>query len=118
LAKKVALALTSDLFDMLLLLLCGTKSDFLDFVGKATPAPRDKTAKLTKSSETTVQKKKKSLRRQNHSSCQHPRNFLRGTNDVQPCETVQKDCTNEGTSPDPDGVKYARPLKVTKAGRF
>jgi hypothetical protein len=25
---------------------------------------------------------------------------------------------NEGTSPDPDGVNYARPLKVTKAERF
>jgi hypothetical protein len=29
-----------------------------------------------------------------------------------------KDCTNERTSPDPDGVNYARPLKVTKAKRF
>jgi hypothetical protein len=29
LARKVALALTSDLFDVLLSFLCGTKSDFL-----------------------------------------------------------------------------------------
>jgi hypothetical protein len=43
---------------------------------------------------------------------------LRGTSDIQPCETVKKYCTNEGTSPDPDGVNYARPLKVTKAERF
>jgi hypothetical protein len=39
------------------LLLHGTKSDFLDFQGKTTSAPRDRTAKLAKSSETTVQKK-------------------------------------------------------------
>jgi hypothetical protein len=31
---------------------------------------------------------------------------------------VQKDSTNEGTSPDADGVNYARPLKVIKAKRF
>jgi hypothetical protein len=42
------------MFDMLLLLLHGTKSDFLDFLGEATPAPRDKTDKLAESSETTV----------------------------------------------------------------
>jgi hypothetical protein len=36
LAKKVTLALTSDLFDVLLPLLFGTKSDFLDFPGEAT----------------------------------------------------------------------------------
>jgi hypothetical protein len=29
-----------------------------------------------------------------------------------------KDYRNEGTSPDPDEVNYARPLKVTKAKRF
>jgi hypothetical protein len=45
LAKKVALALTSDLLDVLLTLLHETKSDFL---GEVTPALRDKTAKLTK----------------------------------------------------------------------
>jgi hypothetical protein len=56
LAKKVALALIFDLFDVLLPLHCGTKSDFLDFPGKATPKPRDKTAKLAKSSEMTVQR--------------------------------------------------------------
>jgi hypothetical protein len=31
---------------------------------------------------------------------------------------VQKDCTSEGTSPDPDGVSHARPLRVNKAKRF
>jgi hypothetical protein len=30
---------------MLLALLCGSKSDFLDFLGEATPAAMDKTAK-------------------------------------------------------------------------
>jgi hypothetical protein len=43
---------------------------------------------------------------------------FRGTSGVQPPETIQKDCTNEGTSPDPDGVNYSRLLKVTKAERF
>jgi hypothetical protein len=33
-AKKVVLALTSDLLDVLLPLLGGTKSDFLDFLGE------------------------------------------------------------------------------------
>jgi hypothetical protein len=46
LAQKVALMLTSDLFNVLSPLLCGIKSDFLDFPWEATPAPRDKTAKL------------------------------------------------------------------------
>jgi hypothetical protein len=32
--------------------------------------------------------------------------------------TVQKDYTNERTSPDLNKVNYARSLKVTKAGRF
>jgi hypothetical protein len=44
--------------------------------------------------------------------------LLRGTTGVQPSKTVQKDCTNERISLDPDGVNYARPLKVTKAERF
>jgi hypothetical protein len=44
--------------------------------------------------------------------------LLRGTSGIQPPKTFQKDCTNEGTSPDPDGVNYARPLKATKAERF
>jgi hypothetical protein len=56
LAKKFALALTSDLFNVLLLLLCGTKSDFLDFLGEATPTLRDRTTKLAKSSETIIQR--------------------------------------------------------------
>jgi hypothetical protein len=56
-AKKVTLPLTSDLFDMLLSLLCGTKSEFLDFPEESTPTPRDKAAKLAKSSEKTVQNK-------------------------------------------------------------
>jgi hypothetical protein len=44
--------------------------------------------------------------------------LLRGTSGIQPPKTVQKDCTNKDTSPDPDGISYARPLKVTKANRF
>jgi hypothetical protein len=56
LAKKVTLALTSDLFDVLLPLLHGKKSDFLNFLREATPAPVDKTAKLAVSSEKTVQR--------------------------------------------------------------
>jgi hypothetical protein len=56
LSKKVTFALTSDLFDVLLPLLCGTKSDFLDFLGEATLALMDKTAKLAESSEITVQR--------------------------------------------------------------
>jgi hypothetical protein len=70
LAKKVTLALTSDLFDVLLPLFNGTKSDFLDFPGEATPALVDKTAKLAKSSETTVQRN--SLIGYNHPSSQCP----------------------------------------------
>jgi hypothetical protein len=35
---------------------------------------------------------------------------------VHPHKTVQKDCTNEETFP--DGISYARPLKVTKVKRF
>jgi hypothetical protein len=37
-------------------LLCETRSDFLDFPGKVTPTPRDKSAKLAKSSEMTVER--------------------------------------------------------------
>jgi hypothetical protein len=60
LPEKFALALTSDLFDVLLLpLLHGTKSDFLDFPEKVTPTPRDKTTKLAESSETSVQRNSK-----------------------------------------------------------
>jgi hypothetical protein len=44
--------------------------------------------------------------------------LLRGTSGIKPPEIVQKDCTNEETSPDADGVSYARPLKVTEAERF
>jgi hypothetical protein len=69
---------------------------------------------MAKSSETTVQKN--SLRGQD------PQviilQLLRGTSGVQQPKTFQKDCTNEGTSPDPNGISYARPLKVTKAERF
>jgi hypothetical protein len=50
------LALTSDLFDVLFSLIHGTKFEFLDFPGKATPALMDKTAKLAISSEMTVQR--------------------------------------------------------------
>jgi hypothetical protein len=48
LAKKFALALISDLFN--------SPSSMVDFLGEATPAPRDKTAKLAKSSKMTVQR--------------------------------------------------------------
>jgi hypothetical protein len=44
--------------------------------------------------------------------------LLRETMGIQPPGTVQKDCTNERTSPDLDGVNYTRPLKVTKAEIF
>jgi hypothetical protein len=93
----------------------GQKSDFLHFPGKATPTLRDRTAKLAKSSEPTVQKN--SLR-----GCD-PRvvnvwELLGETSGIQPEKKVQNDCTNEGTSSDADGVSYARPLKVTKAERL
>jgi hypothetical protein len=55
LAKNVALALTSDLFDVLFPLFHGTKSDFLNFMGEATSPLKDKTAKFAESSEMTVQ---------------------------------------------------------------
>jgi hypothetical protein len=90
LAKKITLALTSDLFDVLLPLLCGTKSDFLE---AATPALRDKTAKLAKSSETTVQKNR--LRGCDPRVVSIPQ-LLRGTSGVQPLKTAQKDCTMRG----------------------
>jgi hypothetical protein len=44
--------------------------------------------------------------------------LLRGANGIRPPETVLKDCTSEGTAPDPDGVSYARPPKVTKTEIF
>jgi hypothetical protein len=44
--------------------------------------------------------------------------LLREISGVQPHETVQKDRTNERTSPDAGGISYARPLKVAKAERF
>jgi hypothetical protein len=44
--------------------------------------------------------------------------LLRETSGIQPHEIVQKDCTDEGTSPAADGVSYARSVKVTKAKRF
>jgi hypothetical protein len=60
LAKKVTLALTSDLFAVLLPLLRRTKSDFLEeamtFQEKLLLFWGKKTAKLAKSSEMTVQK--------------------------------------------------------------
>jgi hypothetical protein len=83
-----------------------TKSDFL---GEATPALRDKTAKLAKSSETSVQKN--SLR-----GCDLPASQRNKW--CQPPKTVQKDHTNEGTYSDPDRVSHARPLKVTIAKGF
>jgi hypothetical protein len=82
----------------------GTESDFLDLPGEATHAPRDKTTK--QSSEKTIQ-----------------RNSLRGHDPKWPMSSnfsggIQKICTNERTSPDPGGVNYAKPLKVTKIERF
>jgi hypothetical protein len=112
LAKKVTLILTSDLFDVSLLLLPGTKSYFLE---EATPTSMDKTAKLAKFSEMAVQRN--SSKGCNPQMVSIPQ-ILRGTSAVQPPEAVQKDCTNEGTSLDTDGVNYVRPLKVTKAERF
>jgi hypothetical protein len=56
LAKKGALALTSDLFDVLLPLPYETKSDFLDFLGEANTALRVKTSKLAESSDMTSKK--------------------------------------------------------------
>jgi hypothetical protein len=109
------LELTSDLFDVLLSFLCGTKSNFLDFPGEVTPTPRDKTAKLAKSPETTVQKN--GLRGCKPQAVSFPQ-LLREASGVQPHKTVQKNCTNEGISPDADGVNYAQPLKVTEAERF
>jgi hypothetical protein len=44
--------------------------------------------------------------------------LLRETHGIQPHKTVQKDYINERPSPGPDGVNYARPLKVTKAKKF
>jgi hypothetical protein len=44
--------------------------------------------------------------------------LLRGTGGVLPPKLVQKEYTNEVTSPDPDGVNYARLLRITKAKRF
>jgi hypothetical protein len=77
-------ALTSDLFDVLLPFFCGTKSDFL---GEATPALGDKTAKLEKFLETTVQRN--SLRGCRTQAVGVPQ-LLRGTSGIQPSETVQR----------------------------
>jgi hypothetical protein len=104
LAKKITLPLTSDLFNVLLALLCGTKSDLLDFLGEATSASRDKTAKLAKSSETIFQRN--SLRGHDLQVVSIPQ-LLKKTSGVQPPKAFQKDCTNEGTSLDPDGVNYS-----------
>jgi hypothetical protein len=42
------LALISDLINVLFPLLCGTKSDFLYFLGEATPALREKNCQIGK----------------------------------------------------------------------
>jgi hypothetical protein len=62
-------------------------------------------------------KKKNSLRGHNPRTVSIPQ-LLRETIGIQPHEIVQKDCTNEETSPNPNGVNYPRPLKVSKAERF
>jgi hypothetical protein len=67
---------------------------------------------MTESSETTVQKN--SLRGHNRQAVCVSQ-LLRGTSGVQP---LQKNCTQQGTSPDLYKVNYARPVKVTKAERF
>jgi hypothetical protein len=77
----------------------------MTFQEKLLLTPGDKTAKLAKPSDATVQK--------NISISQ----LLRGRRGVQPLETDQKDNTNEGISLDLDKVNYARPLKV-KVERF
>jgi hypothetical protein len=74
----------------------------------------DKTAKLAESSERTVQRN--SVSRHNLREVSMPQ--IRGRSGIQPRETVQKDYTNKGTSPDPDGLNHDRPLKVTKTERF
>jgi hypothetical protein len=97
------LALTSDLFAVLLPLLHGTKSDFLDFLGKAIPAEGQNCyiARIFRDDCSEKQFKIPQL--------------LRGTSGVQPPKTVQEACTNEDTSPGPDGVRH---LKVTKVERW
>jgi hypothetical protein len=93
----------------------GQNLTFWTFSGEATPGLRDKTAKLAVSSESAVQRN--SLRGHSYQVVSIPQ-LLEGTSGIQPPKIVQKDCTNEGTSPDPDGVNYAKPLKVTKIERF
>jgi hypothetical protein len=83
LTKKFNLALTSDLFDVLLPLVHGTKSDFL---GKATPCSKGQNCQIAK------------IFRDNCSEKQYKRT------------TVQKDCKNEWISPYLYGADYARPL--------
>jgi hypothetical protein len=51
-------------------------------------------------------------------NCQIGKIFSRNCSELFKRATVQKGYTNEGTSPDLDGVNYARPLKVTIAERF
>jgi hypothetical protein len=99
---------------MLLAFLLGTESDFLDFPGEHA-LTGGQNCQLAKSSETTVQKN--SLRGHDPQAVSVPQ-LLRGTSGTQLPEMVQKDCTNEGSSPDTNGVNYARPLKITKAERF
>jgi hypothetical protein len=77
--------------------------------------PKEQNCQAAKSSETTVQRN--NLRGHDPQVVSIPQ-LLRETSGIQPPETVQKDCTNEETSPDPDGISYARPLKVTKAERL
>jgi hypothetical protein len=95
----------------LLPLLCGTKSDFL----REALLPGGTKLPDWQSLERTVQIN--SLRGDHPQAVSVPQ-LLRETSGIQPHKIVQKDCTNEGTSPDADGVNYASPLKVTKAERF
>jgi hypothetical protein len=112
LAKKVTLALTSDPFKFSSSK--GQNLTFWTFQG-STPSLRGRTDKLTKSSETTVQTN--GLKECNSLQAVRVPQLLRETSGIQPPVTARKDYTNEGTSPDPDGVNDARPLKVIKAKR-
>jgi hypothetical protein len=84
----------------------------MKFQEKLLLAPRDKTAKLT---ETNLQKN--SLRGHNlQLSASH--NFLEEQVAFSHPRQLKKDYTNEGTSPDLNGVNHARPPKVARAERF
>jgi hypothetical protein len=105
------LALTSDLFDVLFTLPCGTKSDFLEeamtFQEKLLLAPVSKTAKLVKSSDKYSEKQFKRMRPQ----------LLRGTSVVsQPRQF--KGLHKGGDFSRSRWSQLRKPLKVMKTKRF